>query len=130
MSIDDKYGIGAGLTALGLAAGFILLVQLTYDKDKEEAMSKAAAAATMASDSSKGVAKADAAAPEPPPLLYRIMPHRELNKPEAWFDGIVCVLACPRAFSSSLRRSCRERRSKNPTELRNRQEERNPCASG
>ncbi len=95
MSIDDKYGIGAGLTALGLAAGFILLVQLTYDKDKEEAMSKAAAAATMASDSSKGVAKADAAAPEPPPLLYRIMPHRELNKPEAWFDGIVCVLALP-----------------------------------
>jgi hypothetical protein len=28
MSTDDKYGIGAGLTALGLAAGVILLGQL------------------------------------------------------------------------------------------------------
>jgi Na+/glutamate symporter len=27
MSTDDKYGIGAGLTALGLAAAFILLAQ-------------------------------------------------------------------------------------------------------
>jgi hypothetical protein len=28
MSTDDKYGIAAGLTALGLAAGIILLAQL------------------------------------------------------------------------------------------------------
>jgi len=59
MSTEDKYGIGAGLTALGLAAGVILLGQLL--------------------------------SPEQLPFL----PHRELIKPEAIFDGIVCALALP-----------------------------------
>jgi hypothetical protein len=31
MSNDDKYGVGAGLLALGLAAGLILLMQLPPD---------------------------------------------------------------------------------------------------
>ena len=99
MSTDDKYGIGAGLLALGLAAGVILLGQLTFSKKAEEAMSKAA---TAAADSGKGP-QADAA--DQPSLLYRIIPHRELVMPEAIFDGIVCLLALPAGiffFASAL----------------------------
>jgi Na+/glutamate symporter len=59
MSTDDKFGIGAGLLALGLAAGVILLGQLL------------------------------------PPEVLSFLPHRELIKPEAIFDGIVCALAVP-----------------------------------
>jgi len=59
MSTDDKFGIGAGLMALGLAAGVILLGQLL------------------------------------PPEVLPFLPHRELVKPEAIFDGIVCALALP-----------------------------------
>ena len=90
MSTDDKFGIGAGLLALGLAAGVILLRQLTYNKDLQEAMDKAALAA---SDSAKPQAEA---APVPKPsLFYRLMPHRELVLPEAIFDGILFALALP-----------------------------------
>ena len=59
MSSDDKFGIGAGLTALGLAAGIILLAQLL------------------------------------PENTLTFLPHREMVKPEAIFDGILCVLALP-----------------------------------
>jgi hypothetical protein len=59
MSTDDKFGIGAGLTALGLAAGVILLAQFL------------------------------------PANVLTFLPHRELVKPEAIFDGIVCALALP-----------------------------------
>ena len=60
MSTDDKFGIGAGLMALGLAAGVILLGQL---------LSAGRVAVSV--------------------------PHRELVKPEAIFDGIVFALALP-----------------------------------
>ena len=53
MSTDDKYGIGAGLLALGLAAGVILLGQLTFNKNAEDAMAKAS---TAAADSGKAPA--------------------------------------------------------------------------
>ena len=59
MSSDDKFGIGAGLMALGLAAGIILLAQYL------------------------------------PENSLTFLPHRELVKPEAIFDGILCVLALP-----------------------------------
>ena len=59
MSTEDRFGSGAGLMALGLAAGVILLGQLL--------------------------------SPEVLPFL----PHRELIKAEAIFDGIVCALALP-----------------------------------
>jgi hypothetical protein len=59
MSTTDKLGIGAGLMALGLAAGVILLGQLL------------------------------------PPEVLPILPHRDLIKAEAIFDGIVCALALP-----------------------------------
>ncbi len=91
MSTDDKFGIGTGLIALGLAAGVILLAQLTYDKDMQAELDKAAAAA---SDSGKAE-KPDAAAVAKPSLFYRLMPHRELVKSEAIFDGILCALALP-----------------------------------
>ena len=90
MSTDDKFGIGAGLMALGLAAGAILLAQLTYDKDAQAALDKAAAAA---SDSSNPLP--DDAPVAKPSIFYRLYPHRELVVPEAIFDGIVCVLALP-----------------------------------
>jgi hypothetical protein len=98
MSTDDKYGIGAGLLALGLAAGIILLGQLTFNKKAEDAMTKAA---TDAHDSGKP--QTDTA--DQPSLLYRIIPHRELVIPEAVFDGIVCALALPAGiffFASAL----------------------------
>jgi len=91
MSTDDKYGIGAGLLALGLAAGVILLGQITFDKAAEDALAKAAAATA---DSGKGP-QAEASSVAKPPLLYRLLPHREGNLPEEIFDGIVCVLALP-----------------------------------
>ena len=59
MSVDDKYGIGAGCMALGLAAGVILLGQLL------------------------------------PADVLTFLPHRELVRAEAIFDGIVCALALP-----------------------------------
>jgi hypothetical protein len=91
MSTDDRYGIGAGLLALGLAAGVILLGQLTYDKDAEAALAKESA---VTADSGKA-AQGGAAATVKPTLFYRIIPHREKNTPEAIFDGIVCALALP-----------------------------------
>lgn len=91
MSTDDKFGIGAGLLALGLAAGVILLAQLTYDKDAQAALDKAAAAA---SDSGKPP-QAEAAPVATPSIFYRMIPHRELVVPEAIFDGILFVLALP-----------------------------------
>ena len=91
MSTDDKFGIGAGLMALGLAAGVILLGQLTYNKDMQAELEKAPAAAA---DSGQPP-QADAAPVVKPTLLYRLIPHRELVKPEAIFDGIVCALALP-----------------------------------
>ena len=84
MSTDDKFGIGAGLMALGLAAGVILLGQLTYDKDAQAALEKVA---TASSDDTTPVAK--------PSILYRLMPHRELVRSEAIFDGILCALTLP-----------------------------------
>ena len=90
MSTDDKFGIGAGLMALGLAAGVILLGQLTYNKDIETALQKAAMAA-----SEHGKAEAEAAPVAQPSLFYRMLPHREPVLVEAIFDGIVCALALP-----------------------------------
>jgi hypothetical protein len=57
MTSEDKCGIGAGLLALGLAAGVILLAQVLPEG--------------------------------------RFFFHRELVKPEAIFDGILCALALP-----------------------------------
>jgi hypothetical protein len=91
MSTDDKFGIGAGLLALGLAAGVILLGQLTYDKDAQAELDKAPA---VSSDSAKPP-QADTAPVVKPTLFYRLIPHRELVKPEAIFDGILCALALP-----------------------------------
>ena len=59
MSTDDKLGIGAGLTALGLAAALILLAQIL------------------------------------PEDVLKFLPHREFNRVEAIFDGIVCLVALP-----------------------------------
>jgi hypothetical protein len=112
MSTDDKYGIGAGLLALGLAAGVILLGQITFDKTTEEAMAKAAMAAA---DSGKAAAPADPAAT--PSLLYRIIPHRELVMPEAIFDGIVCALALPAGiffFATAIAAGSAERDAEEP----------------
>ncbi len=91
MSTDDKFGIGAGLLALGLAAGVILLGQLTYNKDAQAELDKIPAAA---SDSGKAP-QSDTAPAAQPSLLYRLIPHRELVVPEAIFDGILCALALP-----------------------------------
>ncbi len=91
MSTDDKFGIGAGLLALGLAAGVILLGQLTYNKDAQAELDKIPASA---SDSPK--APQSSTAPDAQPsLAYRLIPHRELVVPEAIFDGILCALALP-----------------------------------
>ena len=87
MSTDDKFGIGAGLLALGLAAGVILLGQLTYNKDAQAELDKIPAAA---SDSAKAP-QSDTAPAAQPSLLYRLIPHRELVVPEAIFDGILCA---------------------------------------
>jgi hypothetical protein len=86
MSNDDKYGIGAGLMALGLAAGVILLGQATYSKEIETATSASSAPADSAHNS--GGAK-----DTQPSLFYRIIPHRQPNAAEEIFDGIVCALA-------------------------------------
>ena len=59
MSTDDKYGIGAGLLALGLAAGIILLGQVL------------------------------------PADVLSFLPHRDPNRAEQIFDGIVCGLCLP-----------------------------------
>ena len=91
MSTDDKFGIGAGLMALGLAAGVILLGQLTYDKNLRDETEKASWAT---SDSGKPPL-ADAAPVAKPSIFYRLIPHRELVVPEAIFDAIVCALALP-----------------------------------
>ena len=94
MNTDDKFGIAAGLMALGLAAGIILLGQLTFNKDYEE---KASKYATQLADS-KDAPGGKAAMPEPPPQpfpLYSLIPHREKVVPEAIFDGIVLLLALP-----------------------------------
>jgi len=91
MSTDDKFGIGAGLMALGLAAGVILLGQLTYDKDAQAALEKPPAAA---SDSGKSP-PSDTPPAAQPSILYRLIPHRELVKSEAIFDAILCILALP-----------------------------------
>ncbi len=122
MSTDDKYGIGAGLLALGLAAGVILLGQLTFNKKAEDAMAKASTAAAEfkapPADSGKPAAdagKATAAdAADMPSLFYRIIPHRELVVPEAIFDGIVFALALPAGiffFASAVASSRAERDS-------------------
>jgi hypothetical protein len=92
MSTDDKFGIGAGLLALGLAAGVILLGQLTYEKDLQVQLDKPAAAPA---DSAKAPQPENSGQIAKPSLFYKIIPHRELNVTEAWFDGIVCVLALP-----------------------------------
>ncbi len=92
MTTDDKFGIAAGLMALGLAAGIILLGQLTYDKDYEEAQSKAAIAAIDSNKDSKAVPPAPKTFKE---RVYLMFPHREKVLPEAIFDGIVCLLALP-----------------------------------
>lgn len=94
MNTDDKFGIAAGLMALGLAAGIILIGQLTFNKDYEE---KASKYATQLADS-KDAAGGKAALPDPPPKpfpLYSLIPHRELVIPEAIFDGIVLLFALP-----------------------------------
>ncbi len=92
MSTDDKFGIGAGLLALGLAAGVILLGQLTYDEKMQAELEKPAAAPA---DSGKAPQAESTEPAEKPTLLYRLIPHRALAKPEAIFDGIVCALALP-----------------------------------
>ncbi len=91
MSTDDKFGIGAGLLALGLAAGVILLGQLTYDKNLRDETEKA----SWATSGSDKPPQAEAAPVAKPSLLYRLFPHRELVVPEAIFDGIVFALALP-----------------------------------
>ena len=91
MSSNDKFGIGAGLMALGLAAGVILLGQLTYNKDAQAELDKAPAASA---DSGKPP-QSDTAPDAKPTLFYRLIPHRELVVPEAIFDGILCALALP-----------------------------------
>jgi hypothetical protein len=91
MSTDDKFGIGAGLMALGLAAGVILLGQLTYNKDMQAELEKAPAAA---SDPDKPP-QPEAAPVVKVPWYYRVIPHREWVKSEAIFDGIVCALGLP-----------------------------------
>ncbi len=91
MSTDDKFGIGAGLMALGLAAGVILLGQLTYDKDAQAQLERPPAAS---SDADKPP-QPDAAPAAKPTVLYRLIPHRELVVSEAIFDGILCALALP-----------------------------------
>jgi hypothetical protein len=77
--------------ALGLAAGVILLGQLTYNKDLQAELEKAPAAS---SDSGKQ-AEADIPPVAKPSIYYRLIPHRELVKSEALFDGILCALALP-----------------------------------
>jgi hypothetical protein len=82
MTIDDKFGFGAGLVALGLAAGIILIAQLQPDVFFPPAVET-----TTAETPAKGEATKPAAA--------TASPHRELALPEAICDGIVCVLALP-----------------------------------
>jgi hypothetical protein len=82
MTADDKFGIGAGLVALGLAAGIILFAQLHPDVFFPSTVKEAAA-----ETSAKGEAATPAAVLE--------SPHRGLVVPEAICDGIVCVLALP-----------------------------------
>ena len=117
MSSDEKYGIGAGLLALGLAACVILLGQLTFNKKAEDAMAQASTAAANASldsgkgpaDSSKGPAAEPAAMPS---LFYRVIPHREPVLAEEIFDGIVCALALPAGiffFASAIASNSAER---------------------
>lgn len=102
MSTDDKYGIGAGLLALGLAAGIILLGQITFDKKAEDAMAKASTAASSLDSGKVAQTEPD---PDMPSLVYRLIPHREPVLAEEIFDGIVCILALPAGiffFASAL----------------------------
>ena len=82
MTIDDKFGIGAGLVALGLAAGVILFAQLRPDVFFPATVHEAA---------SETPAKGEAAKP----AAVIESPRRGLVLPEAICDGIVCVLALP-----------------------------------
>jgi hypothetical protein len=82
MSVNDKFGFGAGLVALGLAAGIILFAQFFPQVFFPPSVEVSAAGA-----SAKGEATKPAAAVE--------SPHRGLVVPEAICDGIVCVLALP-----------------------------------
>jgi len=81
MTVDDKFGIGAGLVALGLAAGVILFAQLQPDIFFPATVQEAA---------SETPAKGEAAKP-----AAMESPHRGLVLPEAICDGIVCALALP-----------------------------------
>ena len=82
MTVDDKFGIGAGLVALGLAAGVILFAQLRPDVFFPSTVQELA---------SETPAKGEAAKP----AAVMESPHRGLVLPEAICDGIVCVLALP-----------------------------------
>jgi len=77
--------------ALGLAAGVILLGQLTYDEKAQAALEKIPRAF---SDAGKTL-PADTVPIEKPSIFYRLIPHRQLIRPEAIFDGILCALALP-----------------------------------
>ncbi len=128
MSIDDKFGIGAGLLALGLAAGVILLGQLTYNKDFQAELDKIPAPAAdsgkvpAAADSGKAptavdsgkAPQSDSAADVHPSLLYRLIPHRELVVPEAIFDGILCALALPAGIYFFVLGALSESKEKEP----------------
>jgi hypothetical protein len=91
MSTDDKFGIGAGLMALGLAAGVILIGQLTYDKATQAELDKVS---VVSSDPAKPPQAESAPVPKPS-IAYRLIPHREPIFAEEIFDGIVFALALP-----------------------------------
>jgi hypothetical protein len=67
MTADDKCGLGAGLLALGLAAGFIFLCQLHGTAWDNRLLH----------------------------WVLEFLPHREMVKPEAVFDAVLFVLAVP-----------------------------------
>ncbi len=99
MTVDDKFGIGAGLVALGLAAGVILFAQLRPDVFFPSTVQELA---------SETPAKGEAAKP----AAVMESPHRGLVLPEAICDGIVCVLALPAGICFFwLGAACAERRA-------------------
>jgi hypothetical protein len=83
MTVDDKFGFGAGLVALGLAAGIILFAQFHPEIFFPPTAELAAAEKPAEGRATKPAAQTVES------------PHRGWNKPEAICDGIVCALALP-----------------------------------